>query len=133
MCGIAGIIHRSGGGHVGQEMTSMLDALRHRGPDSAGFALYGNPAAHNDYVLRFKLAEQDDFKKSFSIQEEIRRRRSQVDERMKSMGVRIGDCIQSTDYAFRYSFSYDGDLRDLSAYLEDIQGLKFCPSAMLWS
>ena len=29
---------------IGAEMTSMLQALRHRGPDSTGFAIYGTPA-----------------------------------------------------------------------------------------
>ena len=39
MCGIAGIIHRGGTADIGQEMTAMLQALKHRGPDSTGFAL----------------------------------------------------------------------------------------------
>ena len=42
MCGIAGLIHRKGTSNVGQEMTSMLQALKHRGPDSTGFAMYGD-------------------------------------------------------------------------------------------
>ena len=42
MCGIAGIIYRDGGGerHVGRDMTAMLQAMKHRGPDSTGYALY---------------------------------------------------------------------------------------------
>ena len=42
MCGIAGIIYREGGGEhrVGHDMTAMLQAMKHRGPDSTGFALY---------------------------------------------------------------------------------------------
>ena len=59
MCGIAGLIHRDGSGEIGSEMTSMLQALKHRGPDSAGFALYGEPR-NGDYTLRFKVAEQED-------------------------------------------------------------------------
>ena len=43
MCGIAGLIHRKGTSNVGQEMTNMLQALKHRGPDSTGFAIYGEP------------------------------------------------------------------------------------------
>ena len=42
MCGIAGLIHRGKSGNVGGEMTSMLQALKHRGPDSTGYALYGS-------------------------------------------------------------------------------------------
>ena len=40
MCGIAGVIHRNGNSKIGEEMSSMLQAMKHRGPDSTGFALY---------------------------------------------------------------------------------------------
>ena len=43
MCGIAGIIRRGNPGNIGEEMTSMLQSLKHRGPDSTGFAVYGVP------------------------------------------------------------------------------------------
>ena len=59
MCGIAGVIHRGGTTGVGQEMTAMLQSLRHRGPDSTGFAMYG-VSAPDYYVMRLKLAEQED-------------------------------------------------------------------------
>ena len=42
MCGIAGLIHRDGATSVGKEMTAMLKSLKHRGPDSTGFAVYGS-------------------------------------------------------------------------------------------
>jgi glutamate synthase domain-containing protein 1 len=32
MCGIAGIIHRTGPGDIGSEMTRMLQSMKHRGP-----------------------------------------------------------------------------------------------------
>ena len=45
MCGIAGIIYRDGEAHpIGDEMTRMLQSMKHRGPDSTGYALYGAPA-----------------------------------------------------------------------------------------
>ena len=59
MCGIAGLIHRDGATSVGKEMTAMLKSLKHRGPDSTGFAVYGTSTA-NEYVMRLKLAEQED-------------------------------------------------------------------------
>ena len=44
MCGIAGIIYRDGSQHpIGDEMTRMLQSMKHRGPDSTGYALYGQP------------------------------------------------------------------------------------------
>jgi methylamine---glutamate N-methyltransferase subunit A len=66
MCGIAGLIHRDGTANIGKEMTAMLLSLRHRGPDSTGYALYGRPG-RNEYVMRFKVAEQEDTKKGFDI------------------------------------------------------------------
>ena len=45
MCGIAGIIHRNGKtSNIGQEMAAMLQSMKHRGPDSTGYAIYGTPA-----------------------------------------------------------------------------------------
>ena len=51
MCGIAGIIYRGDGNgahHVGRDMTSMLQSMKHRGPDSTGYALYHAPAPGAD-------------------------------------------------------------------------------------
>ena len=71
MCGIAGLIHRDGATSVGKEMTAMLKSLKHRGPDSTGFAVYGTSTA-NEYVMRLKLAEQEDMTKDHHIREKIR-------------------------------------------------------------
>ena len=56
MCGIAGIIHKGKSTNVGGEMQKMLQSLKHRGPDSTGYALYGNGESNN-YILRFKVGE----------------------------------------------------------------------------
>ncbi len=121
MCGIAGLIHRDGAGAIGREMTSMLQALRHRGPDSTGFAIYGLPEA-DEYVLRFKVAEQEDMAKGFRIHEEVKQRRATVDERLKALGAEILLEEQATEYAFRYEIRYDGDLKKLADYVEDVDG-----------
>ena len=52
MCGIAGLIHRDGATSVGKEMTAMLKSLKHRGPDSTGFAVYGT-STDNEYVMNW--------------------------------------------------------------------------------
>ena len=39
MCGIAGLIHRGKSSNVGSELQGMLQALKHRGEDSTGYAL----------------------------------------------------------------------------------------------
>ena len=85
MCGIAGVIHRGGVSGIGAEMTSMLQALRHRGPDSTGFAIYGTPA-EGDYVMRFKVAEQEDMASGFDIHDRIRARVEEVDRRLAEQG-----------------------------------------------
>ncbi|MFQ5468080.1 MAG: glutamine amidotransferase [Kiloniellaceae bacterium] len=121
MCGIAGVIHRDGAGGIGQEMTAMLQALRHRGPDSTGFAIYGTPA-RGQYVLRFKVAEQEELAGGFRIHEEIARRRASVDEHLKSLGVGVIEVDEATEYAFRYLIAYDGDMKRLADYIEDVDG-----------
>ncbi len=121
MCGIAGLIHRDGTSGIGQEMTAMLQALRHRGPDSTGFAIYGTPAA-GEYVLRFKVAEQEDLASGFRIHDEIKKRRVEVDERLKNLGADVKEEDEATEYAFRYRITYDGDMRNLANFIEDIEG-----------
>ena len=122
MCGIAGLIHRGGkSSDIGAEMTSMLLSLKHRGPDSTGYALYGRPR-DNDYIMRFKVAEQEDLRTGFDIHHQVKQRRETVDSRLEEMGARVSDRQEATEYAYRYTFSFDGDLRRLADYVEDIEG-----------
>ncbi len=121
MCGIAGLIHRGKTGDIGQEMTAMLQSLKHRGPDSTGYALYGTPHG-KELVLRFKVAEQDEMTKGFDIHHQVRERRAQVDKRLAEMGARIIEQEEATEYAFRYRLEYNGDRRKLADYIEDIDG-----------
>ncbi len=121
MCGIAGLIHRKGTGDIGQEMTSMLQALKHRGPDSTGFAIYGTPES-NQFILRFKVAEQEDLASGFKIHDEIKQRRAIVDERLVSLGVKILEQEDATPYAYRYTIAFDGDMKKLADYVEDVEG-----------
>lgn len=121
MCGIAGLIHRGKSSDVGSEMTSMLQSLKHRGPDSTGFALYGNPT-EGQYVMRFKVAEQEDMKRGFDIQQDVKDRKDAVDARLNELGVKIVKEEKATDYSHRYTFTFDGDMRKMADYVEDIEG-----------
>lgn len=121
MCGIAGLIHRGARGDVGREMLSMLQALKHRGPDSTGLALYGAPEGER-LIMRFKVAEQEDLARGFSIHQEIEQRRARVDERLRELGAKVDTTEAVTEYAFRYGFSFGGDLRRLADYVEDVEG-----------
>ena len=121
MCGIAGLIHRGASGEIGREMTAMLQALRHRGPDSAGFAVYGVPE-EDRLVLRFKVAEQEDMASGFAIHRQIEERKAEVDRRLSASGAEIVHQEAATEYAFRYLLAFEGDLKRLADYLEDVEG-----------
>ena len=121
MCGIAGLIHRDGATSVGKEMTAMLKSLKHRGPDSTGFAIYG-PSTVNEYVMRLKLAEQEDMTKDHHIRQKIRERQSEVDGVLAEIGAETVEVAEATPYAFRYRLRYAGDTRRLAADIEQIEG-----------
>ena len=121
MCGIAGLIYRGKSANIGAELTAMLQSLKHRGPDSTGFALYGNSMS-DKLVMRFKVAEQEDVNKGFDIIGQMKERKATVDDRMAEMGAKIESKEQVTEYAHRYIFSFDGDLKRLADYIEDVEG-----------
>ena len=124
MCGIAGLIWKGGtSSDIGSEMTQMLQALKHRGPDSTGFALYGKPQEGVE-VLRFKVAEQEEMNTGFDIHHKVIERKAAVDSRLEEMGAKITEKEDATEYAFRYHFTFDGDLKRLIDYIEDIDGVE---------
>jgi methylamine---glutamate N-methyltransferase subunit A len=120
VCGIAGIIYRDGSEHpIGDEMTRMLQSMKHRGPDSTGYALYGNGGANGDLVMRYKLADANT-PRDFEFEDRLRRHRAIVESRLAQLGARIDEVEEETPYAFRVSFGYDGDLKHLADFVEDI-------------
>ena len=123
MCGIAGIIHRNQTGTIGAEMTSMLQAMKHRGPDSSGFAVYGPPS--DDLLLRFNVAEREDLDTGFEIRQAIVERRAEVDRRIESVGGEIREVQEPTDYAFLYRIHFDVELESIAGFanlIEDVEG-----------
>ena len=121
MCGIAGLIHRGKTGNIGREMTSMLQSMKHRGPDSTGYSLYGKPHG-KELLLRFKLAEQDEMRKGFDIHHQVQQRHAEIDKRLEELGAKVLQTEAATEYAFRYRIAYDGDRRRLADYMEDVEG-----------
>jgi glutamate synthase domain-containing protein 1 len=121
MCGIAGIIYRDGGGQrrVGRDMTRMLQAMKHRGPDSTGYALY-RPEA-DGYVMHVKLAEANGHR-DFDFADRLRRARGDVEARMRSLGAGIRTIEKSTEHALTVTFEHDGDLKRLADYVEGVRG-----------
>lgn len=124
MCGIAGLIWKGGASSdIGTEMTQMLQALKHRGPDSTGFALYGK-GEEGVQIMRFKVAEQEEMSKGFNIHKQAVERKAAVDQRMAEMGAEVTSKEDATEYAFRYRFKFSGDLTRLIDYIEDIDGVE---------
>jgi len=123
MCGIAGLIHRGKSSNVGSEMTAMLKALKHRGPDSTGFAVYGEPV-EGDYVMRFKVAEQEDVAKGHGIQQRIAERIAEVDRRLAEYGAVVKTKDKATPYALRYVLSHAGDTAAMAKYIEEIDDVE---------
>ncbi|MDE0408291.1 MAG: glutamine amidotransferase, partial [Alphaproteobacteria bacterium] len=121
MCGIAGLIYRDGARNIGGEMTAMLQALKHRGPDSTGFAVYGEPGP-NEYIMRFKVAEQEDLGRGTRIRRAIAERKAAVDGLLEELGVAVLNRDGPTEYASRYRIAYDGDMKDLADQMEEIEG-----------
>ncbi len=121
MCGLAGIIHRGTSGPIGRELTSMLQSMKHRGPDSTGFALYGTGNS-TGLVMRLKLAEREDMKTGIDFLARLEERREQVETQIRALGGEILGAEEATKYAWRYHLEFDGDLRRLADYIEDIEG-----------
>jgi methylamine---glutamate N-methyltransferase subunit A len=118
MCGIAGIIYRDGTRDVGRDMTRMLQSMKHRGPDSTGYALYGQPH-DGQVVMRYTLADANT-RRDFEFDDRIQRHQTQVVTRLKAAGARIEDVEPETEYAYRTTLTYGGDLKDLTDRIEDI-------------
>ncbi len=128
MCGIAGLIYRNGeaGEHeVGRDMARMLQAMKHRGPDSTGYALYApaQDVAANAYVMRLKLADPKGAV-DFEFEDRLRRNAGEVERRLKTRGATIEGVKRETEYSSTLSFRYDGDLRELADYVEDVRGVE---------
>jgi glutamate synthase domain-containing protein 1 len=119
MCGIAGIIYGNGNGSrdVGRDMTLMLQSMKHRGPDSTGYALFGPPS--KTVVMRYKLADANDAR-DYEFAERLERNRAEVESRLTQLGARVTEVEEETDYALRATLEYDGDMKTLADYVEDV-------------
>ena len=124
MCGIAGIIHKQGGksANIGEQMTSMLQALKHRGPDSTGYAMYGED--NGNQIMRFKVAEAADLEGSYDIHAEIEGRLALIDSRLAELGVKVVKKESPTEYAHRYEIEFSGDMKKVADFVEDIEGVE---------
>jgi hypothetical protein len=119
MCGIAGLIYRDGQDTIGRDMSRMLQSMKHRGPDSTGYALYRPPA--EGYVMHVKLADANT-PRDFEFHDRLTRHRAEVERRLTAAGARNATYKDATEYAFVVTFDFDGELKDLADRVEDVNG-----------
>jgi len=126
MCGIAGLIHRGKSSNVGSELQGMLQALKHRGEDSTGYALYGDTDGKN-FIMRFKVGENVG-EGSSSVMEDVSvydERIKIVNAKLKELGASIVKEERILPYSLRYEITYNAkDLRDLSQKIESVPGVE---------
>ncbi len=123
MCGIAGIIHKGKSSNVGGEMTAMLQALKHRGPDSTGYAVYGD-TSEGEYIMRLKIAEAEDMARGRGIHAVLDERIAKVDEILAEHGATVKSKDRVRPYALRYLVSHDGDTGEMAAHIEEIDDVE---------
>jgi len=104
-------------------MTAMLQALKHRGPDSTGYALYGKPT-EGDYIMRLKVAEAEDMAKGRGVHKVIEDRITEVEEILVENGARIKSMEAATEYSLRYVLTHDGNTEEMAAQIEETQGVE---------
>jgi len=122
MCGIAGLIHKDKSVNIGSELQLMLQALKHRGPDSTGFALYGDTDGQN-FIMRFKVGENVG-EVSNAVNEEASvydERKKIVDKILADLGATIVKEERLTPYSFRYEIKYDKDLKEYSKKIDSAE------------
>ena len=108
MCGIAGVLYKNRGSHdIGKTLINMLDGCQHRGPDSTGFALYGD--RKEQLQLRF-IVPTDEAARIKAI------------ENIASLLARHGafiDSEQSVGCSYQIGVKFDGDLLAFTKDIED--------------
>ena len=126
MCGIAGLIHRGKSSNVGFELQGMLQALKHRGEDSTGYALYGDTDGKN-FIARIKIGENVG-EGSSSVAEDVSvydERKEEVDSCIKELGAKIVKEERILPYSLRYEIEYNkNDLLEFSQRIESIAGVE---------
>lgn len=121
MCGIAGIIYRDGSHPVGADMKRMLQSMKHRGPDSTGYALFGPTS--EAYLMRVLLAGGP-VNGDVEAAERLQRNRREVMQRLEAVGARVLGVDDAVAHAINVTFEYDGELEVLSSRLEAVEGVE---------
>jgi len=107
MCGIAGVLYKQAGTHdIGKTLIDMLDGCQHRGPDSTGFALYGE--------------DKEQLQLRFIVPTEAVARKEAIDNiaaLLASHGATI-ESEQSVGCSYQIAVNFDGDLLEFTKNIE---------------
>jgi len=108
MCGIAGIMYKGEAQtfDTGEALIRMLDGCQHRGPDSTGFALYGE-ARPGELKLRFFLDDKSDSKGGIEV----------IQQRLSELGAVI-TAESEIGANYRVTVKYDADVQNLAYEME---------------
>ena len=119
MCGIAGIIYKNGNGahRIGRDLTSMLQSMKHRGPDSTGYALYHAPS--HELTVRFKLADTTS-PRDLEFADDVGRRRRETEALLKAAGATVKATEEVNEYTYSATIDFHGDLKQLADYVESV-------------
>src|ERR1700733_13272377 len=100
-------------------MTRMLQSMKHRGPDSTGYALYRRPTG--ELILRIKLADGE-ANGDIEHADRLRHRRREVEARLRAAGAHVDSIEDINDYTIAATLDYDGELKRLADYVESGPG-----------
>ncbi len=119
MCGIAGIIYKNGNGahRIGRDLTSMLQSMKHRGPDSTGYALYHAPS--HELTVRIKLADTTS-PRDLEFADDVGRRRRETEALLTAAGATVKSTEEVNEYTYSATIDFHGDLKQLADYVESV-------------
>jgi methylamine---glutamate N-methyltransferase subunit A len=100
-------------------MTRMLQSMKHRGPDSTGYALYRPPTS--ELIMRIKLADGESGG-DIEYADRLRHRRREVEARLRAAGARVHVIEEINDYTIAATLDYHGELKRVADYVESVPG-----------
>ncbi len=108
MCGIAGIMLKDSSEpfNTGEALVNMLNGCQHRGPDSTGFALYGQ-AQENKLKLRLFVGQGKEADTAIN----------RIKKFLQEQGATIVD-DEHVGEAYRVTVNFSGDIQKFSYALE---------------
>ncbi len=101
----------------------MLQALKHRGPDSTGYAVYGE-ATDGELIMRLKVAEAEDFSRGRGIHQVIKDRIAEVESILAEHAVEVKSKENATEYSLRYVLSHAGNTAEMAVHIEETEGVE---------